>query len=554
MKLSIAGAVVCILQTFSLWSQDLPAPLPSYDYLLSQIELYEGTPKVWPYLEKYLSRAKRERNYHEAVFAYKEMLHESDNDKRFIYADSMVAASHMSKDMDLIGSAYLTRGIAHYQLRQHQKALDDYLIANKHLVNSKDQYLRHKVKYSIGQIKYYLGYYNEAIALFRECIAYFKDSENVPYLKSLHMLALSYSFIGNYKMAEDMSIIALEESARLHEKSMLPYIDSAKGVNFFLTRQYQQAVTHIAGALPYIRKDRDFANEATANFYLGRANWELGQKDDAVVCFLEVDRIFMTKNYIRPDLRLSFEYLIKYYHRRDEKDIELEYINKLLKADSLLGKEFRYLIKKVHKEYDTAELLAEKERIEFDLRRSRWSGWLITGLAVTLAIVIVLLIRRQRHLQKKHRQRFDELINPSPESPSQLSLDLPGEPGINPAIVESILKKLSQFEDKKGYLKKDLNTNKLAESCDTNSKYLSKVINYYKQKSIVAYINDLRIDYLVERLKNESLLRNYTNGALADEAGFSTAQHFTAAFKKKAKISPGYFVQELNRQTKKSEY
>ncbi|PHK24316.1 hypothetical protein VF12_37655, partial [Nostoc linckia z15] len=223
-----------------------------------------------------------------------------------------------------------------------------------------------------------------------------------------------------------------------------------------------------------------------------------------------MDRIFKAKNYIRPDLRLSFEYLIKYYHFKNDKDIELQYIDKLLRADSLLGKEFRYLIKKVHKEYDTAELLAEKNRIEFDLKRSRWSGWLISGLAVILAAVIVLLIVRQRSLQRIHRQRFDELINPSPESPSKLPLDLPGEPDINPAIVESILKKLSQFEDKKGYLKKDLNTNKLAESCDTNSKYLSKVINYYKQKSIVAYINDLRIDYLVERLKNESLLRNYT--------------------------------------------
>jgi tetratricopeptide (TPR) repeat protein len=547
MKLSIAGAVVCILQTFSLWSQDLPAPLPSYDYLLSQIELYEGTPKVWPYLEKYLARAKRERNYQEAVFAYKEMLHESDYERRFIYADSMVAAAHMSNDADLIGSAYLTRGIAHYQLRQHQKALDDYLVANKHLVSSNDEYLRHKVKYSIGQIKYYLGYYNEAISLFRDCIAYFKDTENVPYLKSLHMLALSYSFTGNYKMADEMATMALEESARLKEKSMLPYIDSAKGINFFHTAQYQQAVKYITVALPDIRKDKDFANEATANFYIGRAYWEMGQKDEAVTHFLEVDRIFTTKNYIRPDLRLSFEYLIKYYHHKDEKDIELQYIDKLLRADSLLGKEFRYLIKKVHKEYDTAELLAEKERIEFDLKRSRWSGWLTGGLAAVFAVVIVLLVFRQRSLQKIHRQRFDELINPSPESPFKLPLDLPGEPDINPAIVESILQKLSKFEDKKGYLKKDLNTNKLAESCDTNAKYLSKVINYYKQKSIVTYINDLRIDYLVERLKNESLLRNYTNGALADEAGFSTAQQFTAAFKKRAKISPGYFVEELNK-------
>lgn len=547
MKLSIAGAVVCILQTISLWSQSMPATAATYDDLLSQIELYEGTPKVWPYLEQYLAKAKKEENHHEAVFAYKEMLHESDVDLRFIYADSMVAASHRSGDKDLIGSAYLTRGVAHYQIRRHQKALDDYLIANNHLVNSSDAYLKHKVKYSIGQIKYYLGYYHEAIALFTECIEFFKDSEHVPYLKSLHMLSLSYSFTGNYKMADQMAAIALQESARLKEKSMLPYIDAAKGINFFMTGQYRQTVKCITEALPDIRRDRDFANEATANFYLGRAYWEMGQQDNAVDHFLEVDRIFMTKNYIRPDLRLSFEYLIKYYHRRDDKDIELQYIDKLLKADSLLGKEFRYLIKKVHKEYDTAQLLAEKEKIESELKRSRWSGWATGGLASVLAIVIVLLILRQRKLQRQYRRHFDELINPSGNPISKSPPSSHEKLDVNPAIVESIIKKLDEFENRRGYLKKDLNANKLASSCNTNSKYLSKVINYHKQKSIVTYINDLRIDYLVQRLKNENLLRNYTNGALADEAGFSTAQHFTAAFKKRTKISPGYFTEELNK-------
>jgi AraC-like DNA-binding protein len=547
MKLSIAGAVVCILQTFSLWSQSIPAPSATYDDLLSQVELYEGTPKVWPYLKKYLAKAKKEHNHQETVFAYKEMLHESDVDLRFVYADSMVAASHVSGENDLIGSAYLTRGVAHYQIRQHQKALDDYLTANKHLAGSNDYYLKHKVKYSIGQIKYYLGYYNEAISLFRECIAFFKDSENVPYLKSLHMLSLSYSFTGNYKMADEMAALALQESARLKEKSMLPYIDTAKGINFFMTGKYRQTVTYITGALPDIRRDRDFANEATANFYLGRAYWEIGQKENAVVHFLEVDRIFMTNNYIRPDLRLSFEYLIKYYHQRNDKDIELQYIDKLLKADSLLGKEFRYLIKKIHKEYDTAELLAEKEKIESELKRSRWSGWAIGGLATMLAMIIIWLILRQRRLQKLYRRHFDELINPSSKPMPKSSLPSNEKLDVNPAIVESILKKLNEFENKRGYLKKDLNANKLATICNTNSKYLSKVINHHKQKSIVTYINDLRIDYLVERLKNESLLRNYTNGALADEAGFSTAQHFTAAFKKRTKISPGYFTEELNK-------
>lgn len=119
---------------------------------------------------------------------------------------------------------------------------------------------------------------------------------------------------------------------------------------------------------------------------------------------------------------------------------------------------------------------------------------------------------------------------------------------LNPEVVAGLIKQLEKFENNKKFLKKDLTLVNLAVALSTNTNYLSKVINYSKNKNYITYINDLRIDYIITQLKSDSKFRNYTVKALAEEAGFSTAQHFSKAFYAKTGIYPSYFVTELNRE------
>ncbi|MGQ2983110.1 helix-turn-helix domain-containing protein [Flavobacterium sp.] len=546
MKLPIAGALLILLLPVVLYAQAYTEKGP-YGRLQKQIELHQGTPKVWPYLNKYLQTAKREGNKTEIVAAYKEMLHECEEGQRLAYADSMVTAAKDSKVNDLIGASYLTKGILHYQRNEHQLALDNYINANKYVVNTDDLYLKHKVKYSIAQIKFYLGYYQEAISLFRDCTEYFKAEDHLPYLKSLHGLTVSYLLTDDLSLASQTNKLALNESARLGIKDMLPYIESSSGILHYKQGDHQKAINSLRYALPLIKKDRDYQNEAIAHFFLGKAYWDSTQQEKAVMSFKAVDDIFMRKNYLRPDLRQSYEYLIKYFHHAESRDEELKYVNQLLRADSLLGKEFRYLVKKIHKEYDTAELLAEKEKIQAELERSRYSGILFKGTIAFLVATVAYLIYRQKKLRKLHRVHFQELINKEQPVTAEEQPKPQKVSNINPMIADQILEKINDFERKKSYLKKDLNATRLAEQFNTNYKYLCEVIKVHRHKGFTNYLNDLRIDYIVERLKTEPVLRRYTNSTLAAEAGFKTTQHFTTAFKKRTKISPGYFVKEYDK-------
>ena len=95
------------------------------------------------------------------------------------------------------------------------------------------------------------------------------------------------------------------------------------------------------------------------------------------------------------------------------------------------------------------------------------------------------------------------------------------------------------------FLDKEITIQKLSLSLNTNTKYLSRVINESKGKTFVNYINDLRVDFASTQLQTQPKLRNYTIQALANEFGFNSAVSFSTAFNKVYKIKPTYFIKEL---------
>lgn len=87
--------------------------------------------------------------------------------------------------------------------------------------------------------------------------------------------------------------------------------------------------------------------------------------------------------------------------------------------------------------------------------------------------------------------------------------------------------------------------NSLAKEINTNSSYLSKVINITKSESFAHYLNNLKIDFAVDKLSKDKKFKSFTIKAIAEDSGFNTAQSFTNAFYKKTGIYPSYFIKQL---------
>ncbi|OXA84098.1 AraC family transcriptional regulator [Flavobacterium hercynium] len=113
------------------------------------------------------------------------------------------------------------------------------------------------------------------------------------------------------------------------------------------------------------------------------------------------------------------------------------------------------------------------------------------------------------------------------------------------ATEAAILKNIQEFERSLLFLNKTLSINSVAAELNTNHRYLSYVISKNKSKDFASYINELRINYIIDHLKNDATYLKYKISYLADQAGFSSHSRFTISFKKITGVSPLTFITYL---------
>lgn len=163
---------------------------------------------------------------------------------------------------------------------------------------------------------------------------------------------------------------------------------------------------------------------------------------------------------------------------------------------------------------------------------------LITGVIVS----IFLLIWFRVYYKSKNKKIENELavtkqtIGKKPEKKDY---------NITPEIEENILRGLAEFEKNKGFLDADCSVKDLAEQLNTNTTYLSFVFNKNYDYSFKNYITNLRMDYIVNELKENPTLRSYTVKAIGEEIGYSNASAFSRAFKKHQGVTPSEFIKTL---------
>ena len=169
-----------------------------------------------------------------------------------------------------------------------------------------------------------------------------------------------------------------------------------------------------------------------------------------------------------------------------------------------------------------------------------------------LLIIIVTIFYYFNEKQKKLKKRFEEIISKE-EYKTKNIIKKRKQIDISEEVIDSVLEKLDHFESNKGYLKQNLTTYELSKTLNTNDKYLSKIINHTKGKGIISYINDLRVDYAIDKLRTDPYFNKYTIKAIAEAVGFSNPKSFNKAFKRVTKMEPSFFIEELKKRSVNSQ-
>lgn len=112
---------------------------------------------------------------------------------------------------------------------------------------------------------------------------------------------------------------------------------------------------------------------------------------------------------------------------------------------------------------------------------------------------------------------------------------------------KKLLEKLNNFEKKMLYLERKTSLPYVAAEIETNTKYLSYIIKKHKGKDFKKYINDLKINYIVQKINDNPIYRNYKINFLAEETGFSSHSKFATVFKNTIGVSPSEFINNFEK-------
>jgi AraC-like DNA-binding protein len=504
------------------------------------------------YAHVYLSKAENENNIREIIIGNGMLAQFYEYKTGVEYADKMIALSK-TKCPDLLSFSYYRKGNILYGKKKLKESLENLLTALK-IVDKKDLYMLNVVKYLIGVVKNSQGYYQEALNIFLECETYYKNNSEENYLVSLCAISEVYNRLNNIEKSSYYTNLGLQLAQKKGTLVNPMYFIACRGKDEFKKKQFDKAIIDLKSTLSFFKKE-DFTNYAENSFYIGKSHIGLNQKELALVYFKKVDSVLIKENHIYPDVVSAYSHIIAYYKSKGDLKNQLFYTEHLIKADSIVESNYTYLTSKIHKEYDIPQLIAEKETVISQLTQQHSHSTLkivgLLGFVLLLLSVVFYMFKKQKrdqHNFKKllltHESKIEAQNVVKKEEKKDVSILTPSLT-IKQDKKEEILKKFKQFEHDLGFLNNNCNLDDLSKQFNSNSAYLSKIVNAYKGVNFSTYINDLRIGYAVKKLQEDKLYLTHSIEGIAKEVGFNTAESFSKAFFAKTGIKPSYFIRGL---------
>ncbi|SHJ47640.1 AraC family transcriptional regulator [Aquimarina spongiae] len=540
-----------------------------YQFLLKKYDTFikSHPQKAEPFARAILIKIKKGNDANNTAKAYRLIArtHEGNPSQFIKYIDSAIVYSKHTNNKYFPTSLYVNKGVFYENRGFFNKALDSYIKGLSSAQNKNDKDYEMIIKHNIAILKRNLGKYKEAKSLFKECLIYEKNKlrnsgkDSIGYLTTLAELTATYRDNKEIDSAYQLNAKGIKMSKGKPNHYLFKLNE---GIIQYYRKEYDDAIITLSITLQgFLSPENEFYDQSynviDTYLFLGKSHAALSENEISISYYKKIDSLTKKTNYLVPEIRSAYIGIIDHYKSQGDQKNQLHYINRLLSNDSILNQRFRKLNNKLIKDYDTPILLSEKEKIIVELsNKKKQSYYGLLLLATTTLIITTLLIFNYKK-KKQYRIRFEELMKEKLVVEKNIHSNKSNSIGIAEDVVQKILHGLDNFEKNKDFLKPSITSGILATKLNTNSKYLTTVIKYYRKKRFLPYINDLRIEYIIEQLKIEPKLQKYTIKALAKEAGFNSTEVFSTSFFKKTGIYPSYFIKQLqlrNNQSFTSEF
>lgn len=533
----------------------------SYELLEAKIKQQNIASEITSgYIIAYIEKAKKENNLKKLYRAYDLAISNSLNDIQIKYADSLIFTAIKMKEDDKIGEAFVSSSQSYMSTGHYKNALEQSFTALKYFEINNNQYLINTANYNIAEIKKHVQDYEEAYTLLAETTDFFRNHQKqikdtdyrLYYIYSLISLIDCNSRLENFE--ENKKLISEGHQFLTKQKNLseyLPYLISSEGTDAYFQKKYPLAIIKLNQALGMYR---DKWKHLTEKFYIGMSYDKMNQPEQALPYFKIIEKDYNEINKTVPEFRPAFEFFVQYYHTKDDKKQQLLYINKLLDIDASFAKNYRYISKSLHKDYDEKKLTDAKAQIE-NSRINERIFVLFSSVSIIIGILYFFRRRNKKLIKPNTADNFSE-------TSKEKIIDFQEDYGIPSSInektknqkttinydlykpitnitVDQLIKKLEFFEQQEGFTEPNLKLYHLAKSFYTNEKYLSKIIQISRGQNFNDYITDLRLDYFMKTFDNKSAYKNITE--LSQKSGFDNYQFFSKEFKNRFKVAPTDF-------------
>lgn len=516
----------------------------------------------------YLQKAKSEKNNTQIAEGYVMLHFDETLPNALKYLDSLQVITKNSKEDYYPARTYLLRGNLYFKSDNLQAALNNYVLGLKYAKEKRNKRQIAIADISIAYLNNYIGKHGETtktLKYYLYNVDYLNDDE-----RNNLKLNLADAYIEINKMGSAYTLIQEGLQSSKNRKDAYVYHQNLSLLGYYdlKLKKYEESVRNLLNCKKYFfsTNDQSKRNQNYTLLNLGKAYAGLQEKNKAIENFTKIDSMVLKTNYVFPELREVYTYLIEYYKGTKDKEKQLYYVERFLKVDHTLDSQFRYISRELPRRYDTPKLLQEKQDITNELKKKKMFFYISLGILIVVLLLFINIYLKYKKAEKKHTKIAQDLIQSVNENKTKIEIELKegisrndllqkslesvedkANKPISEDIAQSILKELDIFEAKYQFLNTGITLGSLAKKIRTNSKYLSEIINTYKGKNFAGYLNDLRIDYAIRRLAEDRKFRSYKISSIAEELGYNTEQAFTLAFKKRTGTPLSIYLKEIEK-------
>jgi len=436
---------------------------------------------------------------------------------------------------------FFVNGSLNRTLGRYEKSLENFLRALEVAKKDKNEIFELTSRIAIAKIKGQVYNPKEAIDICLESLEFIEKTQN-SLIKSYYneflidlwtTLSNKYLSIDDYENALYYCNKLLEKGRQSGNKDVITRGVIGLSDIYSLTGEYDKALS----TLKEFDNLGDIANktfyQVLAYLFYARIYFYIKEYDKALTALEKIDDLQEKRSFDFFVLQEKYVLYAKTYQSLVNTELSLKYFNEAKNVYKNNTERKSRLSLNITERYNLVEY---KNEIDTLLKKSEAQKFWVKVVSVIFVLILGVSIIYMLRLRLKNKKKFEALMTQLDKNKHKKQLVF--SKSEDPKVME-ILIRLNEYEKKEFFLDTSMTLNQLAKKINTNTTYLSRVINQEKKCSFSKYITNLRIDYSLYKLKTDEKFRSYSISGIASEVGFNNIPPFIK--------DPSYFIKQLNK-------